>query len=81
MAFAEYLKEIRTLNDISRVNMAKILDISVTAVTLIENGNTKFSSDKVLSNLANFLNVSKLDVATDILYPNIKNFSKDDRKE
>lgn len=81
MAFAEYLKDIRVTNDISQVNMAKILEISVTAVKLIENGSTKFPSEKVLSNLANYLNVSKLDVATDILYPNVKNLSKEDEKE
>ena len=67
MSFASYLSGIRKDNKITQVAMAEILDISVTAIKLIETGTTKFPSDKVLANLARFLNVSDLDVIMGIL--------------
>lgn len=68
MSFASYLSGIRKDNKITQVAMAEILDISVTAIKLIETGTTKFPSDKVLANLARFLNVSDLDVIMGILF-------------
>lgn len=68
MSFASYLSAIRKDNKITQVAMAEILDISVTAIKLIETGTTKFPSDKVLANLARFLNVSNLDVIMGILF-------------
>ena len=68
MSFACYLSGIRKDNKITQVGMAEILDISVTAIKLIETGITKFPSDKVLANLARFLNVSDLDVIMGILF-------------
>ena len=46
MSFASYLSGIRKDNKITQVAMAEILDISVTAIKLIETGTTKFPSDK-----------------------------------
>ena len=68
MSFASYLSGIRKDSKITQVAMAEILDISVTAIKLIETGTTKFPSDKVLANLARFLNVSDLDVIMGILF-------------
>ena len=48
MAFATYMKNIRLDREESQVSMAKRMNISVTALKLIENGTTKFPSDKLL---------------------------------
>ena len=48
MAFATYMKNIRLDCEESQVSMAKKMNISVTALKLIENGTTKFPSDKLL---------------------------------
>ena len=58
MAFDIYLKKIRKENDINQTQMAKLLDISRTAIKLIENGSTKYPSKKVLHNLEKFLNIT-----------------------
>lgn len=68
MSFASYLSGIRKDNKITQVGMAEILDISVTAIKLIETGSTKFPSDKVLANLARFLNIRDIDVIMGILF-------------
>ena len=57
MAFANYMKNIRLDGNESQVNMAKILDISVTALKLIENGSTKFPSEKVLKKICEYTNI------------------------
>ena len=71
MSFAEYMKNIRKQNDITQLEIANILDISTTAIKLIEKGNTKFPSEKVLHNLSVYLHISEYDVATDILFPTL----------
>lgn len=68
MAFDIYLKKIREENDINQTQMAKLLDISRTAIKLIENGSTKYPSKKVLNNLATFLSKTEIDVISDILF-------------
>lgn len=68
MAFDIYLKKIRKENDINQTQMAKLLDISRTAIKLIENGSTKYPSKKVLNNLATFLSETEINVISDILF-------------
>lgn len=68
MAFDTYLKDIRTERNVNQTQMAEILDISRTAIKLIENGSTKYPSKKVLHNLSVYLNQSELDVMAKILF-------------
>lgn len=68
MAFDTYLKGIRNERNVNQTQMAEILDISRTAIKLIENGSTKYPSKKVLHNLAVYLNQSELDVMARILF-------------
>lgn len=68
MSFSIYLKRIREENKKNQTEMAKILDISRTAIKLIENGSTKYPSKKVLHNLVNFLNSNEIEVMTQILF-------------
>lgn len=68
MAFNLYLKRIREDKNINQTEMAKILDISRTAIKLIENGSTKYPSKKVLTNLSNFLNETEINVMSKILF-------------
>lgn len=68
MAFDTYLKNVRLEMNVNQTQMAKILDISRTAIKLIENGSTKYPSKKVLHNLATYLNQSELDVMAKILF-------------
>lgn len=68
MAFDSYLKDIRIEKNVNQTQMAEILDISRTAIKLIENGSTKYPSKKVLHNLAIYLNQSELDVMAKILF-------------
>lgn len=79
MAFDIYLKKIRKENDINQTQMAKLLDISRTAIKLIENGSTKYPSKKVLHNLAKFLNITEIDVMAKILFDeNTCNFDENE---
>lgn len=75
MAFANYMKNIRLDGNESQVNMAKILDISVTALKLIENGSTKFPSEKVLKKICEYTNSDAIEVIMSIL------FNEEDIKE
>lgn len=75
MAFANYMKNIRLDGNESQVNMAKILDISVTALKLIENGSTKFPSEKVLKKICEYTNSDAIEVIMSIL------FTEEDIKE
>lgn len=68
MAFDTYLKKIREEKCINQTEMAKLLDISRTAIKLIENGSTKYPSKKVLHNLSSFLNKEEIDVMSNILF-------------
>lgn len=68
MAFANYMKNIRLDGNESQVNMAKILDISVTALKLIENGSTKFPSEKVLKKICEYTNSDPIEVIMNILF-------------
>lgn len=68
MAFGTYLKKIREEKCINQTEMAKLLDISRTAIKLIENGSTKYPSKKVLHNLSLFLNIDEIDVMSGILF-------------
>lgn len=68
MAFDTYLKKIREEKCINQTEMAKLLDISRTAIKLIENGSTKYPSKKVLHNLSSFLNKDEIDVMSNILF-------------
>ena len=61
MSFATYMKGLRTNKSESQVNMAKILEISVTAIKLIENGDTKFPSGKVLKKLCEYTDSSPIE--------------------
>ena len=61
-------KRIREEKKINQTEMAELLDISRTAIKLIENGSTKHPSKKVLHNLASFLNKTEIDVMTQILF-------------
>lgn len=79
MSFAIYLKRIREEKKINQTEMAKLLDISRTAIKLIENGSTKHPSKKVLHNLASFLNRTEIDVMTQILFDeNSENFDENE---
>ena len=68
MSFDTYLKNVRSKMNVNQTQMAEILDISRTAIKLIENGSTKYPSKKVLHNLSIYLNQSELDVMTKILF-------------
>ncbi len=68
MAFSTFLKNIRTDSKMTQAQMAEVLDISVNAVKLIENGSTKFPGDKVLQKLCDKFDMSPLDVITEILF-------------
>ena len=68
MAFDTYLKKIREEKGINQTEMAKLLDISRTAIKLVENGSTKYPSKKVLHNLSSFLNKAEIDVMSNILF-------------
>lgn len=79
MSFAIYLKRIREEKKINQTEMAELLDISRTAIKLIENGSTKHPSKKVLHNLASFLNKTEIDVMTQILFDeNAENFDENE---
>jgi len=79
MSFAIYLKRIREEKKINQTEMAELLDISRTAIKLIENGSTKHPSKKVLHNLASFLNRTEIDVMTQILFDeNSENFDENE---
>ena len=68
VAFDTYLKSIRTKMNVNQTQMAEILDISRTAIKLIENGSTKYPSKKVLHNLSTYLKQSELEVMSEILF-------------
>ncbi len=68
MAFDTYLKDIRYKMNVNQTQMAKILDISRTAIKLIENGSTKYPSKKVLHNLSNYLRQTEHEVMMNILF-------------
>ena len=68
MAFATYMKNIRLDREESQVSMAKKMNISVTALKLIENGTTKFPSDKLLENICEYTKSSQNDVIMHILF-------------
>ena len=68
MAFATYMKNIRLDCEESQVSMAKKMNISVTALKLIENGTTKFPSDKLLENICEYTKSSQNDVIMHILF-------------
>lgn len=68
MSFAKYMKQIRKEKNLSQVKMAETLDISVTALKLIETGSTKFPGEKVLNNLCALMNYEKIDAITNILF-------------
>lgn len=76
MAFDTYLKSIRTKMNVNQTQMAEILDISRTAIKLIENGSTKYPSKKVLHNLSTYLKQSELEVMSEILFED-KTLNKD----
>lgn len=76
MAFDTYLKSIRTKMNVNQTQMAEILDISRTAIKLIENGSTKYPSKKVLHNLSTYLKQSELEVMSEILFED-KTLTKD----
>lgn len=79
MSFAIYLKRIREEKKINQTEMAELLDISRTAIKLIENGSTKHPSKKVLHNLASFLNKTEIDVMIQILFDeNLENFNENE---
>ncbi len=68
MAFSDYMKNLRLEGNESQVGMAKILDISVTAIKLIETGATKFPSEKVLQKLCEYTNSDPIEVMMHILF-------------
>jgi Predicted transcriptional regulators len=76
VAFDTYLKGIRTKMNVNQTQMAEILDISRTAIKLIENGSTKYPSKKVLHNLSTYLEQSELEVMSEILFED-KTLNKD----
>lgn len=76
VAFDTYLKSIRTKMNVNQTQMAEILDISRTAIKLIENGSTKYPSKKVLHNLSTYLKQSELEVMSEILFED-KTLTKD----
>lgn len=71
MAFDTYLKTVRLEMNVNQTQMAKILDISRTAIKLIENGSTKFPSKKVLHNLSEYLNKPEIEVMSKILFDDV----------
>lgn len=68
MSYAEYLKHIREKNNLSPMEFAKALDGSISGIKAIENGLTKYPTEKMISALSKYLQESPLKVATDILY-------------
>lgn len=68
MSFAEYLKHIREENNLSPVELAEALDSSISGVKAIENGLTKFPTEKMTMSLSVYLHESPLKIVTDILY-------------
>lgn len=71
MSFGDYLKTVRSDTNVNQTQMAKILDISRTAIKLIENGSTKYPSKKVLHNLSSFLNKPEIEVMLRILFTEV----------
>lgn len=68
MAFSDYMRNLRLEGNESQVGMAKILDISVTAIKLIETGTTKFPSEKVLQKLCEYTNSDPIEVIMGVLF-------------
>lgn len=68
MTFSSYFKNIRLKNNESQVNMAKILNISVTSVKFIENGTTKFPSEKLLQKICEYTIENPTEVMEQILF-------------
>ncbi len=68
MAFSTYLKNLRAANNLTQKEMAGILNVSVNAVKLIENGSTKYPGKKVLTKLCEYKNQDALDVVYEILF-------------
>ena len=68
MAFDTYLKDVRSKMNVNQTQMAEILNISRTAIKLIENGSTKYPSKKVLHNLSVYLKQSEHEVMMNILF-------------
>lgn len=68
MTFSSYLKNIRLKNNESQVNMAKILDVSVTSIKFIENGTTKFPSGKLLERICEYTINNPIQVMKQILF-------------
>ena len=75
MPFATYMTELREDRKESQLDMAKILDISITAIKLIENGTTKFPSEKLLKKICDYTGADANEVIMDIL------FTEEDVKE
>ncbi|MCQ5121162.1 helix-turn-helix domain-containing protein [Massilicoli timonensis] len=76
MSFGTYLKDVRFKMNVNQTQMAEILDISRTAIKLIENGSTKYPSKKVLHNLSVYLEQTEHEVMMNILFTD-KDLSKD----
>lgn len=76
MSFGTYLKDVRFKMNVNQTQMAEILDISRTAIKLIENGTTKYPSKKVLHNLSVYLKQTEHEVMMNILFTD-KDLSKD----
>lgn len=68
MSFDTYLKGVRSKMSVNQTQMAEILDISRTAIKLIENGSTKYPSKKVLHNLSVYLKQTEHEVMMNILF-------------
>lgn len=70
MSFSNYIKTVRKQYGLTQASLSEKLNISRNAVKLIEDGSTKYPSDKVLNNLSELLDIPRYTVMAEILFGN-----------
>lgn len=71
MSFDEFMKNLRSSNNMTLAETAKQLGISITAINYIEHGKTKLPSKKLLEQLSQFTKKTPIEIMGSILYPEI----------
>lgn len=68
MSFSNYIKRVKNEKKITQSALADKLDVSRNAIKLIEDGSTKYPSDKVLNNLSEYLDIPRYAIMAEILF-------------
>lgn len=68
MSFSNYIKRVKYEKKINQSALADKLDVSRNAIKLIEDGSTKYPSDKVLNNLSEYLDIPRYTIMAEILF-------------